>query len=136
MDRATKIYAGFLLAVGLAWLVWAFYEDPQVSALNAALSQDTELAVYPYRFRVFRVEGQTAVVSTPRSSQVPVARILGILYPAVAGRSAQSQAFQEAQIDLAAHQKRAKAIVLRQPGIDAVRWELDSRWLGVHGIQP
>ena len=135
MDRATKIYAWFLLAVGLSWLIWTLYEDPQVSAMNDVLSQDTELATYPYRFRVLRVEEHTAVISTPRSSQVPVARILGILYPAVAGRSPQSPAFQQAQMDLATHQKRAKAVIAGEPGIDAVRWELDRRWLAEHGIE-
>ncbi|WP_303903506.1 hypothetical protein [Thiohalomonas denitrificans] len=136
MDRATRIYAWFLLAVGIAWLIWALYEDPQVSAINDVLSQDTELATYPYPFRVLRVEGNTAVVSTPRSPQVPVARIIGILYPAVAGQSVQSPAFQQAQMDLAKHQQRAKAVITIQPGIDAVRWELDRRWLAGHGIEP
>lgn len=134
MDRGTKIYAGFLLAVALAFLIWALYEDPQVSALNDRLAGDAELASYSYRFRVIRVENRTAIMTTPRSSRVPVARILGILHPAAAGRATDSTAFQEAQLKLAARQKRAKALVVQQPAIDAVRWELDRRWLQAHGI--
>jgi len=81
MDRFTRNYIAVFAVIGLAALVWAFYEDLMVAKLNDLLEADTALAAYPYRFRVLRLENGIATMSTPRSFAFPVYRALGILYP-------------------------------------------------------
>ncbi len=135
LDRGTRIYLQILLALTLGLLVLFLYQSPAVSRLNGQLAQDSELNSFPYRFRVLRIENTTAIMSTPRSAEVPVAQIMGILYPHLAGRSPDHPGFQEAQLDLAQHQKKAKKIVLADQEIASVRWELDREWLAQHGIQ-
>ncbi len=136
LDRGTRIYLQILLALGLGLLVLFLYEDPSVSRINEQLAQDRELSSFPYRFRVMRIEGSTAIMSTPRSAMVPVARVMGLIYPHLAGKSPDHPGFQEAQLELAHHQKKAKKIVLSDPEVSSVRWELDQEWLAQHGIQP
>lgn len=135
LDRGTRNYALFLLAVVVLWIGWALYEDPQMSALNQRLEDDPVVSVYPYRFRVLRVGNGVATMSTPRSSAVPVARILGILYPNVAGKPETSDAYMHAQQQLAKTQTRARDTVLDDPQIKSINWELDRTWLTQHGIQ-
>jgi hypothetical protein len=136
LDRGTRIYMQILIALTLGLLVLFLYEDPAVSRLNEQLAQDSELNSFPYRFRVQQIKGSTAIMSTPRSAAVPVARVLGILYPHLAGKSPDHPGFQKAQLDLAHHQKKAKKIALSDEEIASVRWELDREWLSRHGIQP
>ncbi len=136
LDRGTRIYLQLLIALTLGLLVLFLYEDPAVTRLNEQLAQDSELNAFPYRFRVRRIEGFTAIMSTPRSAMVPVARIMGILYPHLAGKSPDHPGFQKAQLDLAHHQKKAKKMVLSDSEVFSVRWELDREWLTQHGIQP
>ena len=135
LDRGTRNYALFLLALLLLWLGWALYEDPLVSSLNRRLGDDPELAAFPYRFRVLDVSNGVATIGTPRSSAVPVARVLGILYPNVAGKPETSDAYLRAQQQLARTQTRARDMILEAPQIEAVRWQLDRDWLMKHGIQ-
>ncbi len=136
LDRATRNYALFLLALILGLVFLALYEPPRVAALNERLESDPEISAFPYPFRVVRVEGTTAVMHTPRSPAVPVARVLGILFPEVAGQPSDSPAFQAAQKRLARIQTRARDLVLEAPDIDRVRWELDRDWLLQHGLRP
>jgi len=115
-------------------LVWALYEDPQVSDLNHLLEQDTEIAGYPYRFQVIRLQNGVATMSTPRSTDFPVYRALGIIYPHLANRAQDNPEIMKAQQKLAQIQKRAKAIVVESGKATSVRWELDKDWLSQHGI--
>ncbi len=134
MDRGTKIYA---LILGLVTLTLAFvflYESPKVSELNDQLESIRSIKEFPYHFKVLRIENHTAVMSTPRSTDVPVARILGILFPQVKGLSTQSADFQKAQKKLATVQNKARLTVIADKEINKVRWELDRSWLLQHGI--
>ncbi len=136
MDRFTRNYAitlGVILAVVLAWML---YEDPEVSDLNSLLEQDSEVAAYPYRFQVLALNKGIAVVSTPRSSEFPVQRALGLLYPALANRAQDDPDLMKAQQALAHVQKRVAAIVEGSDKVKRVRWELDRNWLSQHGVQP
>ena len=135
MDRFTRNYSIILGTIALVVLVWALYEDPQVSALNDLLDQDATVAGYPYRFRVLRVENSVAIVSTPRSSAFPVYRALGLLYPNLANRAEDNPDVMQAQQVLAEKQKQVKAIVLTSGKVKSLRWELDRNWLNQHGIQ-
>lgn len=134
MDRTTGILALLLLAALAGVIAVSLHEDPRRGDINRMLASDPELAAYPYHFRVLRLEGDTAVMGTPRSREVPVARILGLLHPEVAGLAPDTPEFQAAQHQLATHQQLARRRVLEHPGIDDARWELDREWLRAHGV--
>ncbi|AKH20806.1 hypothetical protein [Sedimenticola thiotaurini] len=135
MDRFTRNYAITLGVILVALLAWMFYEDPEVSALNSLLEQDSEVAAYPYRFRVLALNKGVAVVSTPRSSEFPVQRALGLLYPSLANRAQDDPDLMKAQQALAHVQKRVVAILEDSDQVARVRWELDRNWLSQHGAQ-
>lgn len=130
---AIRILAAGLFSV-IAWL--ALKTDPRVEALNLALQDagSPRLLAYPYQFRVVRVEGETAVMSTPRSQRVPVYRMISALYPHLSGRSSTSPEYVAAQQELAEVQSEARGIVQQQPDIAKVEWELDQSWLIQHNI--
>ncbi len=134
MDRGTKIYALILGVFTLTLAVVFLYESPKVSDLNEQLSSIHSIKEFPYHFKVIRIDNRTAVMSTPRSTDVPVARVLGILFPQVKGLSTQSPEFQKAQKKLATVQNLARITVINDNEIDKVRWELDRSWLLQHGI--
>ncbi|MBU1775306.1 MAG: glutamate-ammonia-ligase adenylyltransferase [Gammaproteobacteria bacterium] len=123
-----------LALLAIAWS--ALKPDPQVEALNRALQQQGSnlLREYPYRFRAVRLEGETAVMTTPRSQTVPVFRMISALYPHLSGRSSTSPEFITAQQELAQVQGEARQIVLQQAGVSKVEWELDQSWLIQHNI--
>lgn len=134
MDRGTRNYSIFLsiFVIGLAALF--LYEDPKVSELNDLLEADPEISEFRYTFRVVELRNSMAIMSSPRSTQVPVARVLGILFPEVAGRKSQSAEFQKAQKRLATIQTRARDLILNDSAIKLVSWQLDREWLILHGI--
>ncbi len=136
MDRFTRNYSIFLAVIALFFLVWAMYEDPQVSELNKLLEQDQLVSSYPYRFRVRALENGMAVISTPRSSSFPVFKALGIIYPHLANRAQDNPDLMRAQQQLAEVQKRAKKIVTDSEHVKQIRWELDLEWLADHGVRP
>lgn len=134
LDRGTKIYAAVLAAIVLAFAAAVLYEPPKLRDLNRVLAADPQLAAYPYPFRVLRVDGGTAVLGSPRSAEVPVRRVLGVLEPAVAGLADEDPAYLAAQQRLADTQDHARERVLADPAINTVRWELDADWLRAQGI--
>lgn len=126
-----------IMVLALLAIAWsALKPDPQVEALNRALQQQGSnlLREYPYRFRAVRLEGETAVMTTPRSQTVPVFRMISALYPHLSGRSSTSPEFITAQQELAQVQGEARQIVLQQAGVSKVEWELDQSWLIQHNI--
>lgn len=134
MDRGTKIYA-FVLGVFTFTLAFIYlYESPKVSELNEGLQSIKMIKDFPYHFKVLRIENRIAVMNTPRSTDVPVARILGVLFPEVKGKSTQSAEFQKAQKKLATVQDQARKTVVSDQDIQRVSWELDRSWLLQHGI--
>lgn len=74
-------------------------------------------------------------MSTPRSSDFPVHRALGILFPHLSNRAQENPDIMEAQQELAKIQKRAKSIVMESGKVKSVQWELDKNWLIQNGIQ-
>ena len=73
-------------------------------------------------------------MSTPRSTDVPVARVLGILFST--GQRSVNTVFgiPESSKELATVQNLARITVINDNKIDKVRWELDRSWLLQHGI--
>ena len=137
--RAIKSWQWIVVVlVLLAALDWAIQRpDPQTRELNNALTREAsqKLKDYPYQFQVLRVEGKTAVMTTPRNFDVPAFRMLGVLYPDINVKDANNPAFIAVEHQLGRMQDEAKGIVLAQPGIEQVRWELDKQWLRRKGIE-
>lgn len=72
-----------LFLVGLDWYIRA--PDARSRQLTGAIDAQAgaSLKSYPYKFRVMKVEGGTAVMSTPRSFAVPAVRMLAVLHPGI-----------------------------------------------------
>jgi hypothetical protein len=136
-----KRFYQFVFAVFLFGAIYWFglRTDPKVNALNQAIYQmgSPALQAYPYSFRVVRVDGldgEMAVMETPRSSSVPVYRMIGAIYPRLSGRSPMDPDFVAAEKELAQIQGEAHQIILSQHGVASVKWELDQNWLLAHNI--
>jgi hypothetical protein len=69
-----------LFLIGLDWSIRA--PDSRSRGLTATIEAQASapLKDYPYAFRVMKVEGETAVMSTPRNVEVPAFKALGVLY--------------------------------------------------------
>ncbi len=131
------LFAAFLFGA-VYW--FGLRTDPRIDALNQALQQkgSREMQGYPYLFRVVRLEGmdgEIAVMGTPRSSEVPVFRMIGAIYPNLSGKSPMNPDFIAAEKELAKIQSEARQIVISQYGVGSVKWELDKNWLIAHNIQ-
>jgi hypothetical protein len=128
------IVVALLALTAISWLVHR--PDARARQLNDAIEAQAspQLKAYPYQFRVLRTEGNTAVMSTPRNVDVPAFRMLGALYPDIDVKNPNDPAFVAAEQTLAAVQSEARSIVMSQPGITSVRWELDAQWLAAHSI--
>ena len=121
------------VAVGL-FLIWKSQHDPRIDALERMLADDLEVSDYAYRFRVFGIAGNTAVMSTPRSPEMSVLRFLEIIRPDLDVDHPDSPPVIAAQKELARVQYRARESVMSHPQIDDVRWQLDRQWYLRHGV--
>lgn len=132
-----RILAILSLVLALGAIYWfGLRTDPGVAALNRALDSGSQaMRNYPYTFRVVRIEAETAVMATPRSFKVPVYRMIAAIHPNLAGKAPTDPDFVAAEKELAQVQSEARQIVLDQPGVSAVKWELDQNWLLAHNIQ-
>ena len=133
--RTLKILSAILVLGAIYW--FGLRTDPRVDALNQALIEigSPALRNYQYSFRVISLEGGSAVMGSPRSFDVPVYRMIGALYPNLSGKAPNDPDFIAAEKELAQIQSEARTIVLRQPGVTGVKWELDRNWLIAHNIQ-
>jgi hypothetical protein len=116
------------------WVIRA--PDSRSRQLSGAIEAQAsaKLKIYPYKFRVLKVDGETAYLSTPRNVQVPAFRMLSVLYPEINTKDPNDPAFIAAEQLLGEVQSEARAIVQGQPGVKDVRWELDRDWLATHYI--
>ncbi len=135
MSRGMKVYGFFIAALALTVMVNIFYEPSEVRALNAVLKQDDKLNSYPYRFRVLAVNNGVAVMTSPRSADVPVPVIIKVIDPSLQNVSVSEERFFEAQQTLADLQAYAREQVMAQEGISRVIWKLDEEWLLSHGVK-
>ncbi|WP_462320403.1 hypothetical protein [Halochromatium sp.] len=137
MDKFTRNYSiilGVVVVALFAWWISSVWQ-PEVWEINKVLDADPELADYPYQFRVKRLNDGVATLSTPRNFQVPAIRFLEVIHPELAGLAQDDPKMIAAQQELIDHQKRSQGIVLAQPGVERVDWELDVQWLADHGVQ-
>ena len=133
-----KAWQWIVLALVLVFVADWLVQRPDARSrdINRALEAlaTPEMKAYPYRFQVFRVEGDMAVVSTPRNPEVPALNFIRVIHPEINVMNANDPAFIAAETDLAHRTMEARAIVLAQPGIREVKWELDRHWLQAHGV--
>jgi len=124
-----------IFLIGLDWYIRA--PDSRSRQLTSAIEAKAgdELKNYPYPFKVLRVVGETAYLSTPRNVDVPAFKVLGLLYPDINVKNANDPAFIAAQEKLGRVQTEARTILQAQPGIKDVQWELDRDWLVAHHIE-
>ncbi|MCU7916830.1 MAG: hypothetical protein KZQ95_00545 [Candidatus Thiodiazotropha sp. (ex Epidulcina cf. delphinae)] len=135
LDRGTKIYTavlGGILLLGL--LAWLLTLDSRVGEINAMLQQDQEISAYPYTFRALEIKGATAVISTPRSNNMPAVRFLGIIKPGLSNKSEQDPRMIAAQKELATIQSKIRKRVLKREDIDKIQWRIDKEWFARKGI--
>lgn len=123
-----------VLVVGLDWYIRAPDSRSRQLTDSIEAQASAKLKSYPYKFRVMKVNGETAFISTPRNFEVPAFKALGALFPEINTRNQNDQAFIAAEQMLGEVQSEARSIVLAQPGITEVRWELDRDWLVAHSI--
>lgn len=137
MDRFTRNYSLGLGILVLGALVLWFKStwQPQAWEINRMLEADPIVAAYPYQFRVQSFENGVATILTPRSPALPALQFVPILYPELAGKDQSDPAMIKAQADLVAAQKRTMDLVEALPGVTAINWVLDRRWLSDHGVQ-
>ncbi len=133
--RDTLLAIGVILLVVMGlFAIWQSNTDPRTDELNRMIADDLEISEYDYPFRVFGVEGNTAVVSTPRSPQMSVLRALEIIRPQLDVDQPDTPEVIAAQKELAGIQYRVRDLLLSHPQIDDVRWQLDKQWYLQHGV--
>lgn len=134
MKKHYWIILVIIFLVGLDWYIRA--PDGRARQLTSAIESQAsdELKNYPYKFHVTKVVGETAYLSTPRNVEVPALKMLAVLYPKINTMDANDPAFIAEQQHLGRVQSEARVIVLTQPGIKEVQWELDREWLAQHGV--
>lgn len=127
----------FILAflVALDWYIQT--PDSRSRELTSAIEDQASpaLKAYPYKFKVLKVTGGIAQVSTPRNFDVPAFKALAVLYPDIDTKNPNDPVFIAAEKLLGEVQSEARAIVLAQPGIQDMTWELDREWLRKHFIE-
>ena len=134
MKKLSWIILVVVFLVGLDWYIRA--PDGRSRQLTSAIETQgsAELKSYPYKFKVLKISGETAYISTPRNFDVPAFRMLAVLYPEINTKDNNNPAFIAEEQHLGRVQSEARAIVLAQPGIKDVQWQLDREWLAQHGI--
>lgn len=134
MKKLAWVAAVVIAVVALDWVIRA--PDSRSRELTRAIAEQggPELKAYPYQFRVLKVEGGVAWLTTPRSFDVPAARMIAVLHPDINTKDANDPAFVAAQQTLARIQGEAQQIVAAQPGVTSVRWQLDRDWLTAQHI--
>lgn len=135
MDSFAKRYLiGLTVVVGIALAYILLSNDGRVDELNAMLEADPTLRDYPYQFRVFRLDGDVAVMGTPRNAEVPVMQFLRTAFPELSKTTVDDPAMMAAQDVLARTQVHAQDLVQGELDVASVRWELDERWFNEKGV--
>lgn len=135
MDKFSRNYS-IVLAIVVGALLFLFtHKNPELAEMNALLDTDSELAAYPYTFRVLRIEDRVAIMTTPRSPEFPAYRALGLLFPDLANLPQEDPRLMQGQLEMAGIQEHAKDIVLNTEHVSQVEWEIDKKWLSGHGVQ-
>lgn len=125
-----------VMLIATFFVAWIIYSNMSIIFINNKVLEDAELSSYPYPFRILRKDGNTAIMGSLRSADVPASIALRILFPELKDTPDNSQVVQHAQKEMARLQARAKDIVLLNSDFSYVRWELDENWFRIQGIKP
>lgn len=136
MDKFTRIYSIIFAIVIAVVLFNVLYEPADVSKLNARLLRNSEVASYPYHFRVIDLNDGVASMGTPRSAEFSAYRALILLYPELRNQGPDSPAMLDAQQEMARIQGIARSIVVESNDVSRVNWKLDENWIRGKGIDP
>lgn len=131
-DTRQFIAVMIVAALFVSWLGW---RGTTVMELNETLRDQATLADYPYPFRVLRVEGDTAVMSTLRSPRIDTSQAMRELFPDLRRAPETTPEFRRAEQEYARLQARASEAVLASPRISRVRWELDENWYYLNNME-
>ncbi|MDX1589943.1 MAG: hypothetical protein R3296_13475 [Oleiphilaceae bacterium] len=123
-----------VMIVATLFATWLGWRGVTVINLNNAIQSNEQLAAYPYPFRVLRVEGQTAVMSTLRSPSVATGEAMKTLFPSLANHQPHSRELQRVEREFARLQALASEVVLERAAVRRVRWELDENWYYLNGM--
>jgi hypothetical protein len=135
LDRGTKIYAAVLAGLCLSILIaWLLTLDFRLGEIDEMLQQDQQIASYPYPFRALEIRGNTAILSTPRSTTVPAVKFLALINPGLKNLSEQDPKVISAQKELASVQSKVRKLVSSRDDIDRVDWRIDKEWYAEKGI--
>ncbi|WP_111495703.1 MULTISPECIES: hypothetical protein [Marinobacter] len=124
-DSKQFLIVMLVAAIFVGWLGWRGME---VISLNNHLQADPKLNSYPYLFRVLRVDGDTAIMSSPRSFEVSTQEALRTLFPGMRALGDNHRDWQRAEREFAHLQAHAGNLVLADSRVDRIRWELDKNW--------
>ena len=93
MKKRYWIALVLLFLVGLDWYIRA--PDSRSRELTRAIESQAsdKLKTYPYKFWVMKVTGETAYLSTPRNTEVPAFKALGVLFPNLNTKDPNNPAF-------------------------------------------
>lgn len=131
-DSRQFIFVMIVTALFVSWLGWRGYV---VMELNERIRTHEEVADYPYPFRVLRVDGSTAVMSTLRSPRISTEQALRELFPSLGKTPENSRELRRLEQEYARLQARASQAVLASPRIKRVRWELDENWYYLNDME-
>ncbi|MFK8040773.1 hypothetical protein [Congregibacter sp.] len=135
MDRFARNYLIGLLTVITLSVAWYWLsQDSRVTEVNERLARDSQLAEFPFPFRVIGLENGIATMNSPRSAQVPAMRFLRTAYPELGATAVDHPDMMAAQDTLAKAQSRAMELVEGLPDVSSIRWVIDERWFNEHGV--
>ena len=124
-----------VMLVAALFVIWLVMRGASVISLNNSLRENPQLSSYAYPFRVLRVEGNTAVMTTLRSPGTSTRQALETLMPSLQSVSDSHRDWQRAEREYAQLQVLASEIILDQEEISRVRWELDEHWYHLQSMK-
>lgn len=135
MDQFTRNYLRALVTIMVISAGWYWLsQDSRVSEINDRLISDSELASYPFQFRVLALKNGIASINSPRSADVPAMLFLRTAYPELRAKAVDHPDMMAAQDTLAATQSRAAKLVSSYADVTNIRWIIDERWFNERGV--
>ena len=135
MIKKRLLYTGIILTFLFIIINYYLKYDSRANELNALLISNTELAAYPYKYRVLQVNDGIAVMTSLSSSQLSVLHALEIIYPKLRFKAPNSFEIKKAKQEMQRYQEIAARQIRAQDDITTIRWQIDSAWFTKHGIE-
>ena len=134
-DRFAQIYLVVLLTlIGAGVLFFWQAHDERLTPLNERLAADAQLAAYPYTFEVQELDGSIAVVSSPHAAGLSVIHFLRTAFPEMRAATFSDPGVEAGQIQLMNMHSRVERLLVDDPNVSGVRWEVDEGWYRRRGV--